>query len=155
MNLLKDCKFYQIAALSTGDTDIQGTPVDAAGYDGVCFIASFFGNTNSTGGYSILRYQHASSSESTSMASCGDTSDSEQVAMPASTAIGIVDDSMLILDVPKIANRYVTAYVTKDSSNAVNLAVYGLLYKGNKVPVTQPTSTLGVAGSAIYPSPTS
>ena len=152
MNLLNNVAFNQVAALSSGNTDIQGgTVLDMEGYEGVCWIAAFDGNTNSTGGYSILRHYQASSSESTSMTATGTTTlAGGQAAVPATTATGLLDTTLLVLDIYRPLKRYVTAYVTKDSTNSVNLEVFGVRYNGKLGAITQDTSTYGVNASATW-----
>ena len=155
MNALQNWRFYDVAPLTSGNTDIQASKVlDMSGYDGVVWIATLTSNTNSTGGYSILRHMHSDSTSTTDMVSCGTTSSTASCAIPASTATGVLDDTVLIVDVPKPLKRYVSAYLTKDSTNSVNCVIHGIQYQVHKGPITQPTSTYGVAGSAVYISPT-
>ena len=152
MNLSKNAKFYNILGSgTTGTTDLQGSAVlDMSGYEGVVWIAQFADNTNSTGGYSKLYHMHSDSTSTTDMVS---TTANASVS-PATTAVGAIDDSLLILDVYKPLKRYVSAYVTKDSTNDVEVKVIGIQYGAKLAPVVQPTSTYGVTASAIGVSPT-
>lgn len=150
MNLLKNSKIYEVIAITSGNTDLQSQVLDSAGYDGVLWAVVSGENGNSTGGYSKLYHQHADSSASTSMVSCTGAS---YIAAPGTTATGFLDDTVIVLDVNKPQKRYVSCYVTKDSTNSVDVIALGILYKTHKGPITQPTSTYGVAFSALAVSP--
>jgi len=150
-NMLTNAKFYNIAPQTTGNTDEQAAEVvDMDGYDGVLLMATAAGNTNTTGGYSKLYVMHASSSETTSMVSCTGTA-----AIPATTAVGFINSSLMLLDVVKPLKRYVSATITKDSTNEFDSAIHAIQYNIRKGPVVQPTTLYGVIASAVYVSPTS
>jgi len=152
MNLVKNSAVYNILGTgTTGDTDLQGSAVvDMSGYDGIMWIAQFHGNTNTTGGYSELYHMHSDSTSTTDMVS---TTANASVS-PATTAVGAINDSCLLLDVYRPLKRYVSAYVTKDSTNAVEVSVIGVQYANSKGATVQPTSTYGVIASDIGVSPT-
>ena len=151
MNLLDNAKFYVVAPQTTGSTDEQAAVVlDSAGYDNVMWLAIADGNTNSTGGYSVLRHMHSESTSTTDMVAATSTT----LCAPASTGTGFLDNTMLVLDVHRPSKRYVSAYLTKDSTNAFDSEILGILYNTERGSVTQPTSTYGVAGSAFSLSPT-
>ena len=152
MNLLDNAKFYNVGIQTTGSTDEQAAIVlDSAGYDSVMWVAIADGNTNSTGGYSKLYHMHSDSTGTTDMISCTGSGD---IATPATTGTGFLDNTMLVLDVHRPEKRYVSAYLTKDSTNAFDSEMFGILYNAERGPVTQPTSTYGVAGSQFANTPT-
>lgn len=151
MNILDNAKFYNVAPQTTGSTDEQSVVIDSAGYDNVAWIATADGNTNSTGGHSKLYHQHSDSTSTTDMVSC---TGADYIVEAATTALGFLDNTMMVLDVHRPSKRYVSAYLTKDSTNAFDSEIHAILYNVERGPVTQPTSTYGVAASAFALSPT-
>lgn len=150
MNLLDNSRVYVVAPQTTGSTAEQAAKVlDMSGYDGVLWIGHADGNTNSTGGYCQLYHMHSDNTSTTDMVSCTGT-----IAGPASTGTGVLDNTLLVLDVYKPLKRYVSAYFYKDDTNALDSEILAIQYKSKKGPITQPTSTYGVAGSNTYISPT-
>ena len=151
MSLLKNVSFSYVAMTSTGaqgTTAIQAAKVlDMSGYDGVVWVAKFAANANSTGGESSLYHMHSDSTSTTDMVSVTGTAD-------IATQSGVINQSLLVLDVYKPLKRYVSAYVTKDGANAVGVDILGIQYKTRGGPVTQPTSSYGVGDSELTVSPT-
>ena len=150
MNFLNNMEIYNVLTPTTGTTSLQGDVVDTAGFDGVCWIAQFSGNTNATGGYSQLYHMHGDSSASTSMVSC---TSSVYIASPSATDEGAINDSLAVLDVIKPTKRYCALYAVKDSTNPLNIGAIGILYRNHKGAVTQPSSAAGVLFSATAVSP--
>ena len=154
MNLLTNAQFYNVLQASTGvqtSTDEQGTVLDSAGYDSVCWVATFNSNLNSTGGYSKLYHQHGSSSESTSMVSC---TGSDFAIVPPTTLTGATNAKSFILDVFRPSKRYVSCYVTQDGTNHVAVDAIGILYNSGREPTEQSTGSIGVLSSLVCVSPT-
>lgn len=154
MNLLTNGKIYNTFSATTGaqvSTSLQSSVLDSAGFDGVMWICAFHSNANSSGGYSKLYHQHGSSSESTSMVSCTGSGD---FAEQATTALGATNGKTYVLDVFRPSERYVSAYATLDSTNAVGVNITGILYNSGREPTEQSTGSIGVLASAVTVSPT-
>ncbi len=154
MNLLQNTKIFSMVESATGSTTLQsGKVLDMSGFDGVMWIANVAGNTNSTGGYAHLQHMHSDSTSTTDMV--GSTSSTDMYVANATTTIGAVDNSVLVLDIYKPLKRYVSVIAGKDSTNAAEMGVVGIQYRNHKGPTTQISSTtFGVNASATRVAPT-
>ncbi len=153
MNLLKNVKIFSMIEDTTGTANIASTAVlDMSGYDGVMWIGFSAGNTNSTGGYNVIMHMHGDSSGSM----VGSTASTDMYASNPTTAEGMIDNQVMVLDVYKPLKRYVSVTVGKDSTNDVELGCIGIQYRNHSGPTSQFGSTEigGVYASSLEISPT-
>lgn len=140
MNLTPQVK-TQIAVAQTaaGTSDITGSTIDTAGFEGVRFVVSF--GTIAATGVQGLRVQQ------------GAASDMSDAADLAGTAVAVADDednTLAIVEVHRPRERYVRCIVDRATANAtVNIGI-AELYGPAKMPVTQHAD---VPNSEIHGSP--
>lgn len=116
---------------AAGATDIEGTAIDTANFDGVQFIVQL--GAIVTGAATSLKLQECATSGGT-------------YTDVASTSITVADDDdgeIRYLDYHRPAKRYVRIYVDRATQNATLTAV-AVCYGAKSQPVTQPTGTEGV-----------
>ncbi len=156
MNLLKNTKIFSMVESATGSTNLQsGKVLDMSGFDGVMWVGTFAGNTNSTGGFASLIHMHSDSTSTTDMV--GSTSSTDMyIANDLSTALGALNNQAIVLDIYKPLKRYVSVIAGKDSTNAVAMGVIGIQYRNHSGPTSQlgSTETYGVYASSLEISPT-
>ena len=150
-NLLDNCAFTlcTTAIISTQDTDIDGTAVDMAGYEGVVFVMNIIDSSATTD--SIIGIIGAGSASSAG--TFVDYTTATGAVQFDSTAANDGDDRLLVLDLYNVAERWVRPTVF-GSSEVMHGECIGIRYKNRKGIVSQSTATDGVAASANFATPT-
>ena len=153
MSLLENTMIHSMVASATGLANLESSQIlDMDGYDGVMWVGTISGNTNTTGGYATLIHMHGDSSGSM----VGSTASTDMYVSNATTDEGALNNQVLVLDVYRPLKRYVSVTAGKDSTNAVEMGVIGIQYKSRTGPITQlgSTETYGVYASSLEISPT-
>lgn len=139
LNLLKDAKITRVMnAVAAGTSDQDGTVLDMAGFDAVCFIAAFGDNVSG----SVLELQGFgnTASSTSSPAPVELTNDELLNTVGASDS----DNKLLVLDIVRPAYQYVFPRVKRGTQNAVIDGIIAIQYRTRDLPVTQ--------GSTVYDS---
>lgn len=124
-----------VSAGAAGATDIEGSAIDTANYDGVQFVVQL--GAIVSGAVTSLKLQECATSGGTYT----------DVASTSITVADTDDNEIRYLDYHRPAERYVRLYVDRATQNATLTAV-AVCYGAKSQPVTQPTGTEGVAVAA-------
>lgn len=145
MNMSKDVKFYTMMNnLSAGTTDHQSTVfIDMKDADGVCFVAKL-GAITGTAAARIIPQE----SSSTEAADRKDLSDGISGSSECTTGYS---QMMLVSDIIRPKDRYVTCKFDRATANAELDALIACVYMNKNLPVTQ--STAHVISSDLVVSP--
>jgi hypothetical protein len=138
-NLMRNVALAQwstAVAVSATSTDITGTALDMAGYEGVVFVAIWSGTPTTS-----ITQIHVEEDSSSGMGSAGDLSGS---AAYFSTAIA---DGFSFVDVYRPAKQYVRYVIDRTTTDDAIAGVLALQYTKSVDPVTHSTAKLG---SAVY-----
>ncbi len=127
------------ASAVAATTDLDGSVIDMAGFDGVLFVA-LLGDVTSG---SVLELQCQGSA-----ASNGSSPTQETGATSGTFTAGAssADGKLLVLDVIRPANRYVFPRLKRGTANAVVDGVVAVKYRGRSAPIT---ADAGVIASAL------
>jgi hypothetical protein len=138
MNLVKESKVTLALNQSpVGTTTLAGSTLDTSGFDGVMFIATFGTVTDGTPG---LKCQQGA------LVGGGDAAD-----IAGSLTSPAVSNSVVVLDIFRPTNRYVTPVVLRGgATGSIVGSVVAIMYKGSKAPTTQPVS-VAVAKQLVSP----
>lgn len=138
MNQLISSSKYGVAVSVTAGaaaaTDITGSTIDTANYEGVNILVQL--GAIVSGAVTSLKLQESA-----------DASSWTDVANTSVTVADTDDEEIRYLEYRRPAKRYVRLYVDRATQNATVSAIYHL-YGARSQPVTQPTGTEGVAVSA-------
>jgi len=115
---------------ATGQTDPDSAVVDMQGYDGVMFVLHL-GAVDATGTITMAAKQAATSI-------VGDALSGASVAGDAAD-----DDKLLVLDVLRPTDRYLSVTITRAVADSVINGVVAFLYKARDLPVAVDTDNLG------------
>jgi len=132
---LKISSAVSVSAGAAGTTDIEGSAIDTANFDGVQFVVQL--GAIVSGAVTSLKLQECATS-------------GVNYTDVANTSITVADDDdneIRYLDYHRPAERYVRLYVDRATQNATLTAV-AIAYGAKSQPVTQPTGTSGVAVAA-------
>lgn len=135
VNLSKAVKISSAITPTAGaanTTDIEGTTLDMAGFEGVLMAVRFGAIT--TGAVTSIKAQS------------GDVSNLSDVADLEDTAQTVADDDdgeIFYIDLFSPKERYVRLYVDRGTQNAVVASAEYFQYGASNAPVTQPTGTNG------------
>jgi len=132
-----DVKIVQVITIATGAagaTQIDGTAIDMAGYDGVCFIVQF-GPIVAGAVTSIKAQQDVSAAMSTAADLLGS----------GQTVVDTADNTVFYIDVKSPKEDFVRLVVLRATQNATCSAV-AVLYGSRSRPVTHGA---GVAGETF------
>ncbi|MDE2426789.1 MAG: hypothetical protein KGO96_12880 [Elusimicrobia bacterium] len=133
-NLVKNVKFTLVETdVAAGQTEVDSSIVDMAGYDGVLFVAALGDVTDAS--VLTLKAQDNSVNSTTGMA---DITGATTGAITASTN----SDQLLIVDVYRPQKEFVRAVLTRTAQNAVINSIVAIQYRSSRGPVTQDTSVL-------------
>lgn len=137
----ENIKIVRVAnAAAAGQTDVDGSCVDTAGFDGVVFLTLM--GTITTGAVVSMKAQ-----------ACSDISGSNPTDL-AGTAVAIADDQdnkVARLEIYRPQQQFVRPRVSRATQNAVVDGIIAILFKGRVAPVVQ-DATL-IATSKILGSP--
>lgn len=128
-NLLPYKKFVKVSdTVASGTTTVNGTVIDTAGYEGICFLASL--GTANAGNKLVIQQ--------------GTESDGSDMADTVAEVGGKTD---LVVDVfrPDPNYRYVRATVVRGSASTVE-AAWAILYHGRHIPEDSVSADLEAAG---------
>ena len=143
-SLLKNIKVTRaVAATAAGATDVTGSTIDMAGYDGVLFLLDV--GTLTATQVTSMRAQQGAASDASDMADLEGS-----IAGPVADGDG---QKYLAIDVFKPAERYVRVIVDRATANAVLNGGVAILYHARDVPITQSTGAGGVAFSKTLVTP--
>lgn len=131
MNLNTSVKVTRcLATTPPGTTDVNGTVIDMAGFDGVLFV--LFAGALSPGQVVLLKAQQ------------GNQPDGSDAADLAGSAVGPFADGDsnkgLLLDVAKPTKRYLRAVVDRSTANAGLDAAIAIQYGPSSKPTTHDAS---------------
>ena len=130
--LSDDCKVVRVMdAQAAGATDVNGTGVSLAGFDGVMFVA-LLGTLTAT---QVTQIKAQQSSDDGSADAYTDIEGSESVAMDDAD-----DNLLLFLDIFRPQEEYVRAVLERATANAVIDGMIAILYHAKDRPITQDTS---------------
>ena len=137
-NLLKDCKVVLVSAgAAAGQTEVDSSIVDTAGFDGVAFIAIL--GTVVDGSVLQLKAQGNALNQTGGMTEIG-------VQETPSTTAATSSNTMLIVDTVFPAGsknyRYARAALTRTAQNATVQAIVAVLYRAKSKPVALDASVL-------------
>lgn len=119
-------------AYASGTADRTGAVLDMQGWDGVLMIFQFA--TIAAGGTNSIKAQQGAASN---------LSDAADLAGTAQTVADDYDGKIKYIDVYQPRERYVRAYVDKDTSNACAETVTYIQYRGQTLPSTHSTDVAG------------
>lgn len=134
--LLKQVKVSQAitpTAGAAGQTAIEGTTLDMAGYEGVLMICTFGAITG--GAVTSIKAQQDTAS---GMGTAAD------LLGTAQTVADDDDGQIFVIDVFKPRERYVRLYVSRGTQNAVVASAEYIQYGARTIPVTSASSTVNV-----------
>lgn len=142
--LLKNVKVTRaVAATAAGTSDVTGSTIDTAGYEGVLFLLDV-GTLTATQVTSMRAQQGAASDMS-------DAADLEgSIAGPVADGDG---QKYLAIDVYRPLERYVRVIVDRATANAVLNGGVAILYGARSGPITQGTGAGGVAFNKVLVTP--
>lgn len=129
-----DVKIQQVITLTAGAagaTPINGTPVDMAGYDGVCFVVQF--GAIAPGAVTSIKAQQDTA---VGMGAAADLAGTGQ------TIADTDDDKVFYVDVLKPKEDFVRLVVSRGTANATVSAV-AYLYRARSKPVTHGANVAG------------
>lgn len=127
MNLSSHLNLEPVLAYATGTASRTGTAIDMSGWDGALFIV-----VNATIAASADGDMHLVAGATSSLTDSTDDVKGSAVAIVAGDS-----DTIMVIDYYKPVYRYVTAVITKDSSNAQAESVIAIQYAGSKLPVSE------------------
>lgn len=137
----ENIKIVRVAnAAAAAQTDVDGSCVDTAGFDGVVFLALM--GTITTGAVVSMKAQ-----------TCSDIGGSNPTDL-AGTAVAIADDQdnkVARLEIYRPQQQFVRPRLSRATQNAVVDGIIAILFKGRVAPVVQ-DATL-IATSKILGSP--
>lgn len=128
-------------AVAAGQTTINSSAVDLAGYEGVKFYVAF--GALVSGAVTAVKAQQSS-----------DNASSDAYADLEGTGITVADDDdnkIAILDVKKSRERYVRCTVTRSTQNATVDGIIAVRYGAKKLPATDDATT--VISREVHASP--
>lgn len=146
MNFLKNNKIQEVLApVAAGSSiDSNSDRLDMTGWDGVIFIVPITDSVDT--GVATLTIEQNTSDSDTGMAAL-----SGATATATSAANDDLNDTLLIVDVFRPAERYVQGVVTSATANIAYGTMIAIQYqKVGGLPVTQPAS---VQASTLVASP--
>lgn len=127
--LSEDCAIDRVMdAQAAGSTDVNGSGLSLAGYDGILFIA-LLGTLTAT---QVTQMKAQQSSDDGSADAYADIADSETDAMDDAD-----DNKLLVLDIYRPEEEYVRPVLERATANAVIDGVIAIRYKSRDVPITQ------------------
>lgn len=137
-NLLKDCKVVLVnSGAAAGQTEVDSSIVDTAGYDGVMFIA-ILGTVVDT---CVLQL----AAQGNTLNQAGGMAQISNQITPSVTAAGN-SNSLLVIDTLFPAGsknyRYVRAALTRTTANATVQGIVAILYEAKNKPVAADASIL-------------
>lgn len=137
MSLLKNIKITRVAAsASAAQTDVNGSILDMAGFDGVLFIA-LTGDVTDTSALALKAEQNTLN-QAGGMA--------ELVGSAAFTAGATsADGKALVLDVFAPRERYIRAVLERGTANAVVDGIIAIQYQARSKPTAQDASVIASA----------
>ena len=139
-NLAHNVKSRRVLnAVAAGQTAQNGAILDMANVEGVLFIAAF--GTPDAGAATGIKVQQGAPAN---------LSDAADLAGMALSIADTDDNTLLMVDVSRPAERYVRAIVTRRTANAVVDGVIAIQYGTRVLPAAQDTS---LAGSEAHVSP--
>lgn len=137
MSLTKNIKITRVAAsASAAQTDVTGSILDMAEFDGVLFIA-LTGDVTTSSALALKAEQNTANSTS----GMAELSGSAAFTASASDA----DSKALVLDVYKPRERYVRAVLERGSANAVVDGIIAIQYGAMNKPTTHDASVIASA----------
>lgn len=121
------------ASVAGGQTEVDSSVVDRAGFEGVMFLI-----------------QHGTSTSGTSIAckaqSCAsDGSSPVDLTGTTLTATHADDGKQSIIDIAEPQSRYLRCVVTPSTQNAAVDSIIALLYRGRRLPITDDASVAHIA----------
>lgn len=132
-NLLSNAKFMVCSPdAAAAMTDLDGAVIDMAqdeGYDGICVVA-MLGDVTATA-LANLQLMGSDTANGASPALENETGNA------AAAGASDQDDKLIVLDTRGPAKRYVFSRLKRGIANIAVNAVFAILYKSRKVPVTQ------------------
>jgi len=150
-NLLDNCAFIlnTTALIGTQDTDIDGTPVDMDGFEGVLFVMPVIATSATTD--SILGIVGAGSASSAG--TFVDYTTATGAVKMLTTGANFGDDMLLVLDLYNPSERWVRPTIF-GSSEVMHGSCVSIRYGNRRGVVVQSTATDGVYASANFATPT-
>jgi hypothetical protein len=137
--LLENVKVTQAitpTAGAAGATDIEGTTLDMAGFEGVVVEVTVGAVT--AGAVTGIVMQQSDNS---------DMSSADTLASPSHTVADDSDGDIYMLDLFKPTKRYVRVHVDRATQNAVVAGATYYQYGARTVPVTSASTTVNVSAS--------
>lgn len=146
----KATRIVNVLSYASGTASRTSTVVDAAGYDGVCFVVHFA--TIAASAVNTIKVSHSDA------VTDNDTLDTGADITGTSQSVSATDDNkVFFIDIARPRARYLQLTVGKDSSNACAESAIAYLYRADYEPVTHATgsgvgqgvASTGVAGEAF------
>lgn len=133
-SLLKECKIVAISPdVSAGTTDVEPTTIDMSGYRSICIIA-YLGDVTATAAPHLKLKAADTNTAGTAIAGTS--------ALAAAGASNY-DDTLMILDVKNVRQRYATPSLARTTANVAVNGIIAILYNARNVPVTQGSDVIG------------
>ena len=147
---LKNSNFTVCTTAITGtqDTDIDGTPVDMQGYEGVMFMVPIIATSATSDTLMGIVGAESASSGGTFL---DYTTATGQIKF-LSTAANLGDDTLVILDIHKPKDRWVRPTLIS-SSEMMHGSCIAVRYGTREGPTVFSTATDGVSASAVFATP--
>ena len=123
-----------VTAGAAGTTDIEGSIIDTAGFEGVAFIAQL--GAIVSGAVTSLKVK---------VGDAANLSDAADVDGLTLTVADTDDDDIKVLDYRRPSGRYVRLVCDRGTQNAAISAI-AALYGSRDQPVTQPSATTAAVG---------
>lgn len=142
MNIGKDLKLTRVMnAVAAGTTAQASSEIDMQGYDGVLFVSAF-GALTATAVTSVKLQQDTA----TGMSSAADLEGSSQ-SLTATT-----HNNMCVMhDLFRPRERFVRAYISRGTANAVIDGVVAIQYMGSEAPAVNDATTVVALKTLISP----
>lgn len=137
MSLLKNCKITRVAnAAAAAQTDVNGSILDMAGFEGVMFVA-LTGDATATSALALKCEQNTVNSAS----GMAELTGAASFTAGASDA----DNKALVLDVHKPRERYVRAVLERGTADCVVDGIIAIQYMPRSMPTSQDASVIASA----------
>ena len=138
VNLARNLKFARtLNAVAYGQTNQNGSIIDMSDYEGVVFIAAL--GAMASDAVAGLKAQTGSA------ANMSDAADLEGSAV---AMIDPDDNTLLVLEIHRPAERYVRAVVTRSTGDSTIDGVIAIQYGPRVLPVTQDNTVAGIKTKA-------
>ena len=141
MNLINEVKLSVVAtSQAAGQTEVDTSILDMAGYDSVMFIALL--GTVSAGSVLTLTAEQNTANSTSGMAAIVDATTGTNAAATVTDVGGATSNGALVVDVYRPQDEFVRAALTRTTANAAVNGIVALQYNAKKRPTVQDATVM-------------